>query len=55
MIPFWLQTLLVVGLALVSWICAIDATANPTETSLLWVVTAVACVQLMFRFLPRAR
>jgi hypothetical protein len=55
MIPIWLQVPLVVGLAFVSWISGMDTTGNPTETSLLWAVTAVAAGHLVFRLLPRAR
>jgi Flp pilus assembly protein protease CpaA len=55
LIPLWLQTALVLGLALVAWICGMDATGNPTEVVLLWAVAALACAQLLFRFLPKAR
>jgi hypothetical protein len=55
MIPIWLQLPLVFALALVSWISAMDATGNPTETSLLWAATAFAAGHLVFRLLPRAR
>jgi hypothetical protein len=55
MFPIWLQLLLVFALALVAWISGMDATGNPTETSLLWAATAVTAGQLVFRLLPRAR
>jgi hypothetical protein len=55
MFPIWLHLPLVFALALVSWISGMDATGNPTETSLLWAVTALAAGTLVFRLLPGTR
>jgi hypothetical protein len=54
-IGLWLQTALVIGLALLAWISGIDATGSPTDSLILWTATAIACAPLAFRFVAAAR
>lgn len=51
----WLQLPLVLGLALLSWICEIDATGNVAATNMLWGATAIAGTLLALRLLSRVR
>jgi hypothetical protein len=50
----WLLLVIVLALAVASWISALDATGNRAESSFLWAATAIAAGLLVVRLVRRA-
>jgi hypothetical protein len=51
----WLHFTLVVALALVAWICGLDATGARLESAWLWGAVALAGAPVVYRLVHRAR
>lgn len=55
MMQLWLQFTVVVALALVAWICGLDATAATLDSAWLWGAVALAGAPVVYQLVHRAR